>query len=64
MAKARPKAHPLPKETEAQRRVALCELRAIISALEYPPASEGSLRLAQRLRRFLPPPAREGTRPA
>jgi hypothetical protein len=52
------KAQPTPKaQSEAQRRVALDELRAIISALEYPPASEGSLRAAQRLRRFLPQPA-------
>jgi hypothetical protein len=58
MAKPRPKAQPMPEETEAQRRVALDELRQIISALEYPGSSdEGSLRAAQRLRRFLPQPA-------
>jgi len=51
MAKSQPKA-----QSEAQRRVEIDELRAIISALEYPGlSSEGSLRLAQRLRRLLPP---------
>ena len=57
MAEPLPKAQPVPKETKAERRVALKELRAIIAAIEYPPASEAALRYAQRLRRFLPQPA-------